>query len=275
MRAFRFVLSAVLLMYSGSRSFSEEGKTPAIGEKLSDEQVAQFLKVAKTANDNVAIDRIPSEGPVHRVRIRRPFYLGQNEVTQGQWEILMGDNPSHFVDSPLLPVEQVSWDDVQPFLKKLTQVASQHKLEFALPTEAQWEFACRAGRTTDWHFGDNQNALAEYGWFKGTKSQPVGRLLHNGFGLYDMHGNVFEWCADWWAADYYANSPINDPAGPDNGSHRVLRGGGWYHSAYTCRSAYRHFYNPSPADKFLGHLGFRCAASIEAVDQKLGLSPDD
>jgi formylglycine-generating enzyme required for sulfatase activity len=135
-------------------------------------------------------------------------------------------------------------------------------MTFTLPTEAQWEYACRAGTTTFWHCGDDDATLHEYAWFKvnsGGKTHPVGELRANAFGLCDMHGNVWEWCADCWAADYYAQSPSNDPSGALTGSLRVDRGGGWINHAAFCRSAVR----PSASRDFRFYgLGLRLASVL-------------
>ena len=227
-----------------------------------EEERARFLEEAEAANDQRAIDWIRGEAPQHPVRITRPFYLGKYEVMQAQWEALMGSNPSRFTDDASHPVEQVSWDDVQPFLAKLNESRNSQGMKFALPTEAQWEYACRAGTTAFWHCGDEEAKLQEYAWFNvnsGGKTHPVGDLLANGFGLYDMHGDVFEWCADWYAPDYYAQSPPNDPSGPRSGSRRVGRGGGWGNRARDCRSALRNGIGPQWRER---GLGFRLAAVL-------------
>ncbi|MFH1923165.1 MAG: SUMF1/EgtB/PvdO family nonheme iron enzyme, partial [Planctomycetota bacterium] len=219
------------------------------------EERARFLEEAKAANDTWAMDQIPTEGPRHRVRITRPFYLGKYEVTQAQWEAVMGGNPSRFTDDPSHPVEQVSWDDVKPFLAKLNESGKAQGMEFALPTEAQWEYACRAGTMTAWYCGDSDTTLQEYAWFgvnSGGKTHPVGQLLPNAFGLNDMHGNVWEWCDDSWASDYYAQSPTDDPSGSPTGSYRVGRGGGWGRHAGHCRSAHRGHSSPGHRHSDLG-----------------------
>jgi formylglycine-generating enzyme required for sulfatase activity len=175
----------------------------------------------------------------------------------------MGDNPSKFQGNPRQPVEQVSWDDVQPFLAKLNESRKRHEGKFALPTEAQWEYACRAGTTTFWHDGDGEESLRESGWFHANhdgNTQPVGRLAANAWRLHDMHGNVWEWCADWFAADYYRQSPTIDPTGPPAGSHRVLRGGSWSARADCCGSAFR--LNHSP-DKRYDDLGLRLVCELD------------
>ncbi len=227
------------------------------------------LEEAKAANDTWAIERIPTEAPQHRVRITRPFYLGKYEVTQVQWQAVMGNNPSKF-QAPANPVETVSWNDIQAFLARLN-AAGAHvvpssktrraaiKMTYALPTEAQWEYACRAGTTTAFSFGDAGSMLGQYGWFKGNaggRTHPVGGLKANAWGLYDMHGNVWEWCADWSGEKYYANSPVDDPPGPGSGSGRVRRGGSWGSTAGYCRSAIR---NRRPPDRRDFNLGFRLA----------------
>nr|MBC8875047.1 SUMF1/EgtB/PvdO family nonheme iron enzyme [Planctomycetota bacterium] len=181
------------------------------------EEQARFLEEAKAADDEWCVERIPGEGPQHRVRITRPFYLGKCEVTQAQWEAMMGKNPSRFTGDASHPVEQVSWDDVQQFLARVNGSWKNQDLECALPTEAQWEYACRAGTTTLWHCGNNEAVMQEYAWFtpnNGGETHPVGKLRPNGFGVHDMHGHVWEWCADWYSWDYYTRSLPDDPRGP-------------------------------------------------------------
>jgi formylglycine-generating enzyme required for sulfatase activity len=186
-----------------------------------------------------------SAKPVHKVRITKPFYMGKTEVTQEQWQAVMGNNPSRFKGAKN-PVEQVSWDDCQAFVKKLS--AKVGGLAFALPTEAEWEYACRAGSTTKYCFGDSDRELGDYGWYDSNsdkKTHPVGQKKPNAFGLYDMHGNVWEWCQDWYDENYYKNSPKDDPTGPTKGDGRVLRGGSWFYDPWSCRSAYRFRGNPT------------------------------
>jgi formylglycine-generating enzyme required for sulfatase activity len=190
-------------------------------------------------------DADSDEKPRHRVRITNPFYLGRNEVTQEQWEALMGSNPSKFKGRKN-PVEQVSWDDCQEFIERLNKKIPGAR--FQLPTEAQWEYACRAGSKTKYCDGDDERQLGEYAWYtanSGLKTHPVGAKKPNAWGLCEMHGNVAEWCADWWDESYYGKSPTNDPAGPPSRlSARVVRGGGWGDDAMHCRSAIRDAYGP-------------------------------
>jgi formylglycine-generating enzyme required for sulfatase activity len=182
------------------------------------------------------------ERPVHQVTLSKPFYLGKFEVTQEQWEAVMGNNPSHFKGKKN-PVDRVSWEAAQAFIKKLNEKFADSGTSFCLPTEAQWEYACRAGGAAQYGFGDRESDLAEYGWFEANakgKTHPVGEKKSNAWGFYDMHGNVWEWCADWYDGDYYRTSPSNDPPGPSTVTSRVLRGGSWGDPAPYCRSSSRY-----------------------------------
>ncbi len=185
------------------------------------------------------------EQPQHKVRITKPYYMGKYLVTQEQWQAVMGDNPSMFT-GPKNPVERVSWDDCQAFLVKLNERPG--KGRFQLPTEAQWEYACRAGSTTRYFFGDDESVLGEYAWYGANsrdKAHPVGEKKSNPWGLYDVYGNVGEWCQDWYDENYYAGSPMDDPTGPTTGSDRVKRGGSWGTKvAAGYRSAFRNGDSP-------------------------------
>jgi formylglycine-generating enzyme required for sulfatase activity len=192
-----------------------------------------------------------SNGPIHQVTISSEFYLGKYPVTQDQWEVVMGSNPSKFI-GPDLPVEQVSWEDCQEFISRLNAMA---KGTYRLPTEAEWEYACRAGSAGKYCFGDNEAHLEEYAWFRtnsGSQTQPVGKKKPNAWGLHDMHGNVWEWCLDWYG-DYPA-AAVTDPTGAATGSDRVPRGGGWYDEACHVTSAGR---GGGAPDGGFTHLGFR------------------
>jgi formylglycine-generating enzyme required for sulfatase activity len=157
--------------------------------------------------------------PTHKVTLTKGFYMQVTEVTQAQWQAVMGSNPSQF-KGPTLPVGQVSWDDAQEFLKKLNAVEKSAK--YRLPTEAEWEYAARAGQTGE---PPNLDAVAWYGENSDKQTHPVGQKQPNGWGLYDMLGNVAEWCADWYDSKYYTRSPPVDPSGPETGNDRVMRGG--------------------------------------------------
>ena len=188
------------------------------------------------------------EKPQHRVRITRPFYFGKYLVTQEHWKSVMGNNPSHFTGSKN-PVDSVSWEDSQKFLAKLNAKVGKQVGRFVLPTEAQWEYACRAGSSTHYFFGDDESKLDEYAWYGSNSSNtthPVGQKKANGWGLYDMEGNVWEWCRDWYDEGYYKVSPVDDPSGPAKGKFHVQRGGSWNNGDWRCRCAIRH--EIAPAD---------------------------
>jgi len=202
------------------------------------------------------MDAYPVEKPQHRVRITKPFYLGKYLVTQEQYEAVMGSNPSDF-KGPKNPVEQVTWDNCQQFLAKLNAKIGTQGGKFVLPTEAQWEYACRAGSATRYCFGDDAAQLRDYAWYiVNSESNPhaVGEKKPNAWGLYDMHGNVWEWCHDFYGA--YRAEAATDPSGPRNGSGHVLRGGAWSYPAKFCRSANR--YNLVRGFRYIS-LGFRVA----------------
>ena len=180
----------------------------------------------------------------HWVMITRLFYMGKHEVTQEQWEKVMGTDPSNFKGAKN-PVECVSWGDSQAFLKKLNGLGKGPG-QFRLPTEAEWEWACRAGTRTRFCSGETDEALADVAWFNansGNTTHPVGTRKPNAWGLHDLHGNVWEWCADWYDSSYGLQSTAyslhTDPAGPATGSSRVLRGGSWGNDPRGCRSTYR------------------------------------
>ncbi|MCY2991291.1 MAG: SUMF1/EgtB/PvdO family nonheme iron enzyme [Planctomycetota bacterium] len=199
-----------------------------------------------------------NEKPQHRVQITKPFYLGVYEVTQAQYQKVVGSNPSHFKGESL-PVEMVSWDDAVAFCKRLSEVAEERAAgrTYRLPTEAEWEYACRAGSTSKYSFGDSEAELGTYAWYNKNSikaTHPVGAKQANAWGLYDMHGNVWEWCADGYGP--YAAGAASDPSGPGLASYRVDRGGSCYGATAICRSATRNWSSPSDRDS----LGFRLAA---------------
>lgn len=195
--------------------------------------------------------RFDSETPQHPVRITHGFYMGIYEVTQEQYEAVTGNNPSDF-KAPKNPVEQVSWNDAVEFSKKLS---AQTGMTAHLPTEAEWEYACRGGTTTRYSFGDEDRDIADVGWYSnnsGDKPNPVGLKKPNPFGLYDMHGNIWEWTADWYEPDYYAKSPVDDPQGPATGTVKAIRGGSWRNEPFRCRSAFRFMLDPPGRNNPIG-----------------------
>jgi formylglycine-generating enzyme required for sulfatase activity len=217
------------------------------------------------------------ENPVHTVKINRGFWLGQFEVTQVQWHALMNNNPSYFKGDSL-PVEQVSWEDVDLFIRKLNSMG---RGGFRLPTEAEWEYACRAGTKSEFSFGDSLDSSqanfdcsfpydrAKNGVYRGNgvnreKTTAVGSFRPNAWGLYDMHGNVWELCSDWYDPDYYKNrqDPDNDPRGPADGDFRVERGGAWRNVSEELRSAFR---SPYTSGFRFNSIGFRLARSESKI----------
>jgi formylglycine-generating enzyme required for sulfatase activity len=221
------------------------------------------------------------EQPQHSVKITRPFLLGVHEVTQGQYQAVMGENPSRFKGSEYLPVEQVSWMDAVNFCNKVSEREGRkpyYRIEgnevaiaggngYRLPTEAEWEYACRAGTPAFYGFGDDAGAVGEYAWYietSGKTTHPVGQKWPNPWGLYDMLGNVWEWCADGYDERYYdgyhGSSVATDPPGAPRASHRVNRGGAWECFFGFCRPAFRG--KCAPGDRW-NFLGFRVAAVPE------------
>ncbi|NQT39791.1 MAG: formylglycine-generating enzyme family protein, partial [Planctomycetes bacterium] len=192
-----FVIWCVVLLVMAGTAFSDTKEPP---KKLAVDLgggVELDLVLIPAGSFLMGDDRAK---PVHKVRITKPFYLGKYEVTQEQWEAVMGSNPSNFKGAKN-PVEQVSWDNCQQFLVKLNAKSGGQGGKFVLPTEAQWEYACRAGSTGKFCFGDDEKQLGEYAWYgenSGSKTHPVGEKKPNTFGLHDMHGNVWEWCHDWY-----------------------------------------------------------------------------
>jgi formylglycine-generating enzyme required for sulfatase activity len=238
------------------------------------------FRMGSPHTDKIAQDH---EKPQVNVVLTKGFWLGQTEVTQGHWEKVMGTTPwkieQNVREGTDYPATFVSWGDAVAFCKKLThQEREAERLpsgwEFTLPTEAQWEYACRAGTTTTYSFGDDESQLSDYGWWGGlvgdgnAKTEPhahrVGLKKANQWGLHDMHGNLLEWCSDWYGPKLSGGT---DPTGPvipfanQAGSGRVVRGGSWYRTAWFCRSAYRNAFDTSVQND---HIGFRVAMSPAA-----------
>ena len=237
---------------------------PAVGQVVQDCDVCPPLVVipggefvmGSAGNED---GRQDNEGPQHRVSVQ-PFLLGRTEVTQGQWKAVMGSNPSHFSQcGDDCPVDSVSWNDAQEYLRKLNARAG--KASYRLPSEAEWEYAARSGSSQRWDFGDSEQQLGEYAWYtvnSGAKTFPVGQKRANGYGLYDMHGNVYEWVQDVWH-DSYNGAPTDGSAWMlgANPAWRVLRSGGWYSDPpHLLRSATRGGDVPVHRDRF---VGFRIA----------------
>jgi formylglycine-generating enzyme required for sulfatase activity len=209
------------------------------------------------------------EEPRHEVTLTQDFFIGAREVTQAQWEKLMGDNPSENQGADF-PVENVAFEEVIEFLDVLNK--NENTRRYRLPTEAEWEYAARAGTDTVWHFGDDPDLLTEYDWVSDNadETHETGTLKPNPWGLYDVHGNVKEIVSDYYNGGYYRKSPKTDPRGPSlltsRGGSRVVRGGAWYNSPSRTRSSYRYFLKRGERDH---NIGFRAAFSAEPKDDSL------
>ena len=270
------------------------GSTPA--------EIEEALKFV--GEDKHFTDCIKSEAPQHKVILTQPVYLGVHEVTQGAYETVMGQNPSHFapmgagkeavagLDTTSHPVEMGSWNSAAEFCAKLSE-QEKHKpfyfrsgetvtpldgTGYRLPTEAEWKFACRAGTTTRYWIGDKDEDLVQVGWFglnSGHRTHAGGELKGNPFGLYDMHGNVWEWVQDWWEPTYYGQFQVNpalDPSGPPSaGSLRVLRGGDKGYPGAGCRVSNRRAYDPT--SRFDAGVGFRVSLVVNAVKAAIAKQP--
>jgi formylglycine-generating enzyme required for sulfatase activity len=215
------------------------------------------------------------EKPRHEITISKPFYLGRYEVTQAQWDAVLNENPYNRdrsnpyynlqgmrerITRPDHPAT-VSWNDAQEFITALNRMEGGNR--YRLPSEAEWEYAARAGTETRYSFGNSDTGLESHAWFGGDfdtgGTHPVGQKRPNPWGLYDIHGNAWEWVRDWYDADYYANSPSNDPQGPDTGQKRVVRGGSWHATANSWRSAFRRDYAPDYRGISIGFRVLRTA----------------
>lgn len=217
----------------------------------------QFLMGSPSSEAGRRLDEV-----LHQVSLSRPFYLMTTPVTQAQWQAVMGNNPAYFQD-PQRPVESISWLEIQEFLKRLN---AHQGAKYRLPSEAEWEYACRAGSKSAFCFGDHESQLAEYGWFEDNSQQgyelkqthPVALLSANAWGLYDMHGNIWEWVMDGYEAHHI--SAATDPTGSFDSDTKVIKGGRWNSPASSCRSASRSQLEPDQNQP--GSLGFRLALNL-------------
>jgi formylglycine-generating enzyme required for sulfatase activity len=242
-----------------------------------DEQVEAALKAAETISASASTrDRIENaERPQHKVVISQPFWMSSTEVTIGQFkkfsatgyvteaEQAARQDPkvkSYLsIDGADQPVALITWNDATAYCQWLS---SQENKTYRLPTEAEWEYACRAGTTTQYSFGDDHHDLHEYAWHNknaGSRAHAVGTRLPNPFGLFDMHGNLYEWCLDSWDMDWYEKSSTDDPVARTAGPGRVIRGGHWSYNASYARSAFRDFNVPS---HYNNYYGFRCVCVL-------------
>ena len=248
------VVIAELVVNKPQSATVKSGRSPQIGDEWQDPITGmEFVWVPKgefmmgsPESDEGRYDEVQ-----HKVILTQGFWLGKYAVTQGQWKKIMNENPSNFKNGDNFPVEQVSWDDVKSYISKLN---GQGKGGFRLPTEAQWEYACRSGgKDEKWAGCNNESQLSHYAWYddnSGEKTHPVGQKKPNGLGLYDMSGNVFEWVEDRYGD--YPSGTVTDPQGPSSGSYRVFRGGSWSNGASRSRSEDRDGYSPAGSGSGLG-----------------------
>ncbi len=272
-----FTLSILVLLLAGCSMTKNQNEGQKTGEQAKENPAVQE-KTASVSGDVLTnsigmkfklipagsfqmgsreVDRPDNERPRHWVTLTKPFYMGVYEVTQEQYAKVTDLTPSYFKGQNL-PVEMVSWEDAQEFCKKLSQL--EKNMTYRLPSEAEWEYAARAGTQTAYYWGDGFDA--RYAWCdqnSGGKTQEVGTRQPNAWGLFDMSGNVWEWCEDW-KAEYPTGEQV-DPKGVASGSRRVFRGGSWFIFPQRCRSAFRNYY---PPDIRSNRLGFRVVAVPKA-----------
>lgn len=274
----RIILAAMLLLAPSTSSAQEGAKVfpnsvrmrfvriPA-GE-FSMGRSQSYREILRLTTIHFGVDRaIRTEVPQHRVRIAA-FLMQTTEVTQQQWKDVMGTRPwnnkgSFVKEGPGYPATYVTWNDAQEFCLRLGKMEGK---TYRLPTEAEWEYACRAQTSTLYSFGDSPAEMPDYGWITDNAysigesfAHRVARQKPNEWGLYDMHGNVWEWCGDWFGEDYYQHSAEDDPRGPSDGTKRIIRGGSWRSSDTHARSTFRFGLSPSDAEN---DLGFRVVAVL-------------
>ncbi len=275
------ILSGILALFLGcERRTPEEGSTASANAPAKADAGSAIEMVLIPGGKFTMGDKDEPDAPLHEVAVS-PFYMDKHLVTQEQYQRVIGDNPSRWKRDNN-PVEQVRWSDAVKFCNarsRLEGLESCYNLEtwecnfdangYRLPTEAEWECACRAGAKTAYFLGDNPSQLADYAWFEknsGGHPQPVGQKKPNAWGLYDICGNLWQWCNDFYGVDYYGQSPQQDPRGPKEGDTRVVRGGAWKFSGDNSRCGYRYNENPGYVDVCFGYdiYGFRCVRVASA-----------
>ncbi len=269
------LLSGSLAMFPGCKRRAAEDRSEPVASAPSNPATNSATAMVLLPGGRFVMgDKKEMDAPPHEVVIS-PFYMDKHLVTQEQYQRVMGENPSRW-KSAENPVEQVRWSDAVKFCNARSR---QEKLKpcydlktwqcnfaangYRLPTEAEWEYACRAGTTTAYFFGNDPTKLGGYAWYEknsGGHPHSVGQKRPNPWGLYDMSGNLWEWCNDFYQVDYYQKSPTENPRGPQQGETKVVRGGAWRFSDESCRSGYRYNENPGYADVCFGYdiYGFRC-----------------
>jgi formylglycine-generating enzyme required for sulfatase activity len=277
-----FLLFLLVFVLTTNSAYSQTMKVQSkSGDKTYNVSDVESITFGKTTNGFIEMVEIPAgtfqmgqiseETPVHTVNITKAYYIGKYEVTQKQYTDIIGTNPSNFTGNDNNPVEKVNWYDAIQFCNELSKkeglepcytlesgtnwLCDFNKKGYRLPTEAEWEYACRAGTITDHYTGTSESQFASAAWYGSNSdsiTHPVGQKVANNFGLYDMHGNVWEWCWDWYSD--YEEGTFDDPTGPNTGSWSIIRGGSWLVDMWSCRSARRNFLNS--VDAFYD-VGFR------------------
>jgi formylglycine-generating enzyme required for sulfatase activity len=273
------LLSAALALLQGCERKAPDSSSKTAAKGSGDAATESKAEMVQMRGGRFMMgDKDEVDAPPHEVAVS-PFYIDKHLVTQGQYQKVMGDNPSRWKGGKN-PVEQVRWSDAVKFCNarsRLEGLQPCYDLEtwqcsfeadgYRLPTEAEWEYACRAGTQTAYFFGNDASKLGDYAWFdkdSGGHPQPVGQKRPNPWGLYDMIGNVWQWCNDFYKVDYYQESPPEDPRGPKEGENKVVRGGAWKFSGDNCRSGYRYNEAPGYVDVCFGYdiYGFRCVRNV-------------
>jgi len=275
-----FILCGVSALLSGCKKVPlEDSNAPSKGSHATVGVSAEMVQVP--GGQFAMGDKDEPDAPLHDVVVS-PFFMDKHLVTQEHYQRLMGDNPSRW-KNPKNPVESVRWSDAVKFCNarsRAEELKPCYNLDtwecdfdadgYRLPTEAEWECACRAGTKTAYFFGDSASQLGDYAWFEknsGGHPQPVGQKKPNAWGLYDICGNLWQWCNDFYGVEYYQQSPKENPRGPKEGDSRVVRGGAWKFSGDNCRSGYRYNENPGYVDVCFGYdiYGFRCVRNAPAA----------
>ena len=243
--------------FTGPEEQPEEPETPSANQSFTVNGVS-FTMIAVEggtfqmgATSEQGSDASDSEKPAHNVTLSE-YYIGETEVTQELWEAVMGNNPSYYSGYSQRPVEKVSWNDCQEFITKLNNLTGKN---FRLPTEAEWEYAARGGNKSKGYKYSGSNTVGDVAWYdsnSSSRTHDVKTKQANELGIYDMSGNVWEWCQDWYDSNYYSSSPVNNPTGPTSGYSRVLRGGGWYSLARGCRVSHRGGNHPGSMSNLYG-----------------------
>jgi formylglycine-generating enzyme required for sulfatase activity len=283
----RYTIAIVLLLittiaFQGCARKAPDGSSTTTSDKSNNATTESKIEMVQIPGGRFIMgDKDEVDAAPHEV-IVSPFYMDKYLVTQEQYQRVMGDNPARWKGAKN-PVEQVRWSDAVKFCNarsRLEGLQPCYDLEnwqcnfeangYRLPTEAEWEYACRAGTQTPYFFGNDVSKLGDHAWFdknSGGHPQPTGQKRPNPCGLYDMIGNVWQWCNDFYKVDYYAESPQENPRGPKEGDNKVVRGGAWKFSGDNCRSGYRYNEAPGYVDVCFGYdiYGFRCVRNAPAA----------